>query len=286
MSGLLFGRNVIVTVGLRGQVDPLQIQGLRIVFKIEKTLEKTPNNSTIDVYNLSEKSRAVFEQKNAATRLTAGYGTRAKDIFLGDIGSVVTKRSGADLITSVEAADGLLEYQTKEVDLSFSAGSKVGSVFEQLVTAFGLSKGEIQGLDTNDEYLNGVSFAGKVHTALDTVIGKQPNLAWSIQDGQVQVLPKSSGSTRPAVVLTPETGLVGSPFKRAVLNLDIAKKIEGKDAENGVTLKSLLNPEIVPGRLIDLRSQFVTGVFKVEKVTHSGDTHAATFYSDVEAILV
>lgn len=286
MSGLLYGRRVIVTAGLRGQTDPLEVSGLRIVFKIEKTLEKTPNNSTVEIYNLSSKSRAVFEQKGAAIRVTAGYGDRAKDIFIGDIATAVTKRTGPDIITSIEAADGLLEYQTKEADLSFAAGSKVGSVFDQLVSAFGLSKGEVQGLDENDEYLNGVSFAGKVHNALDTVIGKQPNLSWSIQDGQVQVLPKSSGSIRAAVILTPETGLIGSPFKRVVLNQDIAKKKDGKDAENGVKIKALLNPELSPGQLIDLRAQFVTGIFKIEKVTHEGDTHAASFYSDIEAIVV
>lgn len=285
MSGLFYGRSVSVSVGLRGQ-PALLVKNLRITFKIEKTLEKTPNNSVIEIYNLSDESRAVFEQKTAAIRVTAGYGDRAKDIFIGDIATVVTKRSGADLITSVEAGDGLLSYQTKEADLSFAPGAKAGTVLDQLTNAFGLIKGEVQGFNSNDEYLNGASFSGKVHEHLDTLIGKQSGLSWSIQDSQLQILPKGKGSTRPAVFLTPSTGLVGSPFKRVVLQQDIAKKQDGKDAENGVQVKSLLNPEITPGRLIRVEARFVSGTFKAEKVIHSGDTHGQTYYSDVEAIAV
>lgn len=285
MSGLLFGRKVQVSVGQRGK-DALLIEGLRIVFKIEKTLEKTPNNSMIEVYNLSPQSRAAFEQKNAAIRVTAGYGDRAADIFIGDIAKVITKRSGADIITSVEAQDGLLAYQTKEADLSFAAGSKVGDILNQLTQAFGLTKGEVQGVDEGDEYLNGASFSGKVHAQLDALLGKQPGVEWSIQDNQLQILPKSKGSSRPAIFLSPDTGLVGSPFKQVVLNQDIAKKKEGKEVENGLTLKSLINADIVPGRLIKVEAQFVNGLFKVQKVVHAGDTHAVTFYSDVEAIAI
>lgn len=285
MSGLLYGRNVQISVGQRGK-PALLITGLRMVCKIEKTLEKTPNNTQIEIYNLSDKSRAVFEQKNAAIRVRAGYGDRVKDIFIGDIGSVVTKRTGADIITQVEAQDGLLAYQSKEADLSFGAGAKIGTILDQLVGAFGLTKGEVQGLDTEDQYLNGVSFSGKVHKHIDTLLEKQPQLSWSIQDNQLQILPKVKASTRPAVLLTPETGLIGSPFKRVVLNQDIAKKQSGADAENGAKVKSLLNADIVPGRLIRVEAQFMTGTFKVEKVTHEIDTHGTSYYSDIEAVVV
>lgn len=285
MSQALFGRKVQVTVGKRGQ-NGLLIENLRIVFKIEKTLEKIPNNSTVEIYNLSEKSRAAFEVKGSAIRVSAGYGDSPKDIFIGDIATVVTKRTGADIITSIEAQDGLLAYQTKEADISFAPGAKVGTILDSLTAAFGLTQGEVQGVDRNDQYLNGASFSGKLRDHVDTLLGKQRNLGWSIQDGQLQILPKTKGSLRKAVFLSPETGLVGSPFKRVVLNQDIAKKVEGKDAENGVQLKSLLNAEIVPGRIVQVEAQFCKGIFKVDKVVHSGDTHAVTYYSDVEAILL
>lgn len=286
MSGLLFGRTVRLTVGKRGQSNPLLIEKLRIVFKIEKNLEKIPNNTIIEVYNLSEKNRAVFEQKGAAVRLTAGYGNRIKDIFTGDVATVTTKKQGPDIITSIEAADGLSSYQSKEADLSFGPGTKVGTVLDTLIGSFGLIKGEVQGIDPNDEYLNGVSFSGRVHDHIDTLIGKNPDLEWSVQDGAVQVLPKKKGSTVPAALLTPSTGLIGSPFKRTVLQAEISKNVDGMTAENGVQIKSLLNPDILPGRLIRVEAKFVNGTFKAEKVVHSGDTHDVTYYTDVEAINV
>lgn len=279
----LFGRKVQVTVGQRGEAG-LLIENLRIVFKIEKTLEKIPNNSTVDIYNLAPHSRAAFERKKAAIRVTAGYGDEIKDIFTGDIATAVTKRTGADILTSIEAADGLLAYQSKEVDLSFAPGAKIGTILDSLLGQFGLSKGEIQGIDVNDQYLNGAVFSGKIHDHIDTLLYKQRGLSWSIQDGKVQILPKSKGSIRKAIFLSPETGLIGSPFKRSVVNVDIAKKVEGKDAESGVNLKSLLNAELVPGRLVEVDAEFVKGVFKIEKVVHSGDTHGVSYYSDIEAV--
>jgi len=66
------------------------------------------------------------------------------------------------------------------------------------------------------------------------------------------------------------------------LRPDLARVGKGKE-ESGVSATSLLNPEIRPGRRVQVESQFVNGVFKVEKVTHSGDTHSTQFYSEVEA---
>lgn len=283
MSNLSYGRNVKVSVGKRGETG-LLIENLRIVFKIEKTLEKNPNNALIEIYNLNPASHAVIEQKKNSIRLSAGYGDSAKDIFIGDVATVTTKRSGSDIITSIEAADGLLAYQSKELDVAFAPGAKAGTILDQLVGAFGLSKGEVQGLDANDQYLNGVALSGKVRDHMDILLGKQPDLAWSIQDNQLQILPKGKGSTRPAILLTPETGLIGSPFKRTVITQDLAKRKDGKEVENGVTVKALLNADLVPGRLIRVEAQFVKGTFKIEKVSHGGDTHAVSYYSDIEAV--
>lgn len=279
----LFNRKVQVSIGKRGGQGTL-IEDLRIVFKIERTLDKAPNNAQIEIYNLSEKTRALFEMKNAAIRLTAGYEGTLKDIFVGDVASVVTKTSGADLITSVEAGDGEEAFQNRQADLSFAPGAKFGQVLDQLVGSFGLAKGEIQGVDTNDQYLNGLALSGKVSDHFDTVLGKQRGLNWSIQDGQVQILPKLKGSTRPAILLSPSTGLIGSPFKKTIVSMDLAKKKDGKDAESGVELKSLLNPEIIPGRLVKVEARFVNGSFKVEKLTHAGDTRGGTYYTDMEAV--
>jgi hypothetical protein len=281
----LFGRTVHVSIGKRGEPATL-IDGLRIVFKIEKTLEKTPNHSSIEVYNLNEDTRALFEKKGASVRVTAGYGPAVKDLFIGDVAAVTTKRAGADILTSVEAADGLYYYQTREADISFGPGVQTREILDALIEKFGYVKGEIEGVDLNAEYLKGFSVSGKIRDHMDALLAKQRNVSWSVQDGQLQILPKSAGSKKPAILLTPESGLIGSPFKKTVVNVDIAKKKEGKEAESGLSLKSLLNGEYQPGRLVRVEAAFITGNYRIEKVTHAGDTHAATFYSDLETVAV
>lgn len=282
----LFGRVVSLTVGLPGQANPKIITDLRMTFKIEKTLIKYPNNSTIEIYNLSPASRSLFEKKGASVRLTAGYTGSAKDLFIGDIASAVTKRTGPDIIMSVEAGDGLSNFQTKEADLSFGPGTKTQSILNSMTAAFGLTKGEVQGIDPNDEYLNGAVFSGRVSDHMDTITGKAQDLDWSIQDGKLQILPKNAGSVRPAVLLTPQTGLISSPFKRVVLNQAIAKKVDSQLAENGLKLTSLLNPDLVPGRLVVVKAEFVSGTFKIVKATHQGDTHGNNFFTEIEAITI
>lgn len=283
---LSFGRIVQLSVGKRGAPSPLLISGLRITFNIEKSLETAPNKSLVEVYNLSPKSRSVFTQQNAAINLVAGYQQNSRSIFTGDIVTVTPSKRGPDILTSIEAFDGYAEYQNKEADLSFGPGTSVGTVFTQLASSFGLQTGEVQGLNTDAVYQNGVTFSGRVKDHMDTLVGQQQGLDWSIQDGALQVLPVATASTRPAVLLTPATGLIGSPFTRTVLQPEIAKKENGLLIENGVQLRSLLNPNLLPGRLVVVQAEFVNGTFKIMRVKHSGDTHGQTFYSDVEAVSV
>ena len=49
-----------------------------------------------------------------------------------------------------------------------------------------------------------------------------------------------------------------------------------------MTVRCLLYPELVPGDLVQLSSRAKSGLFKLVKVTHSGDTHAADWQTEVE----
>jgi len=275
-----YGRIVEVLIGPRGQNGKL-FRDLRVAFRIEKSLESTPNSASISIYNLSEGSRSLVEQDGAVIQLRAGYGENVKLLFIGDIARTTTKRSGGDIITEVEAGDGEFAYQNATANVSLGPGAKYSQVFQALGNRLGLTQGTVKITNPNDQFQQGYSYSGAARDALDILTEKQ-GLEWNIQDGQLQVLPADVTTDDLVIVLNPGSGLVGSPFKTKILRPDLARVGKGKE-ESGVSATSLLNPEIRPGRRVQVESQFVNGVFKVEKVTHSGDTHSTQFYSEVEA---
>lgn len=276
----LYGRTVEVLIGPRGQNGKL-FQDLRISFRIEKSLESNPNTATIEIYNLAESSRSLVEQNGSVVQLRAGYGENAKVLFLGDVARTTTKRSGPDIVTSIEAGDGEFAYQNASADISLGPGAKYSQVFSALGSRLGVNQGQVKITNPNDQFQQGYSYSGMARDALDVLTEKQ-GLEWSIQDNQLQVLPADVATDETVIVLNPGTGLVGSPFKTKILRPDLARVGKGKE-EAGVNVTSLLNPEIRPGRRIKVEAQFVNGLFKVERVIHSGDTHSTQFYSEVEA---
>lgn len=282
MSTEQFNRKVTVRVGRAGE-EGKEFEGLRISFQVSKTLEIAPNPASIIIYNLSEESRTFVRQPRNRVVLTAGYEGSEKVIYQGDVASVVDKRDRADWATLINAGDGESSYQNTIVDRSFGPGAKVGPILDQLIEATGLVKGFVTStFKKTDEYPNGLSLSGFARDHLTEILNKQ-NLTWSVQDNAIQVLGRGEFTQSEVVVISPETGLVGSPQRKTVVRPDLVKPLNGKVQESGVNFIALLNPNLVPGRRVQVVSRQLNGVFVVQKVTHRGDTHENDYYSEVEA---
>lgn len=276
----LYGRVVEVLVGPKGGTGKL-ITDLRIQFKVEKTLDPQPNQAQIQITNLSDATRALCETEGAFIVLRAGYTGAVKTLYQGDIARVDTRIQGPDIVTSIEAGDGEQEYRNAKADVSFGPGAKFTQVFGALSDRLGLAKGSVKIPNPGDQFLQGYTGAGTVREQLDYLAEKQ-GLEWSIQDGQLQMLAPEASTDEDVVVLSAATGLVGSPFKTKVTRPDLARKGKGKD-ESGIQAIALLNAELRPGRRIQVESRLVNGIYKIQKVSHSGDTHGNSFYSELEA---
>jgi hypothetical protein len=259
----------------------LIIDNLRISFAVEKSLEKFPNNSTFKIYNLSESTRAFIENEKSVIVLKAGYGNSKKGIFTGDISMVWHEKNGPDIITNVEAGDGLSSFINSRIDISMAPGSTVRNVIDVLKNSMGVVAGELQGLNQDREYLNGHTMSGPTRNELDN-LAEADGLEWSIQDNKLQMLPRSSGSSLPAFLLTAETGLIGTPYKTKIINESILSKKDGKERDNGMHCVSLLNGEITPGRIIRVKTKLLTGNFKVIRVRHFGDFEGNEWFSEIE----
>jgi hypothetical protein len=293
--GVLFGRRAVL------QMRNVEVDGLRVSFKIEKNHAPEPNSAEISVWNLSRDTRAqllgvsqtdyatgartTYTQSNVKRSmpiaLHVGYGSDIEQIFVGDIlrDGISTTRDGGDWVTTFKAGDGAEAYRTARIQESFAKGAKVGDVIKKLAQNLGVNaekalaevrQGNLVGGLT--EFFEGTVLSGKVSDEL-TRLCDSVGYEWSVQDDQLQVIEKGGWSNDQVVVLGPETGLVGSPEPGQ----------NKKDKPALTKFRSLLQPAIRPLRRVQIESEEVNGIFVVFQVTHSGDTSGSDWYSDCEA---
>ena len=270
----LWQRHIAVTIGTKGGGEAVKFDGLRIIFQVEKTSESTANTAKISVYNLSGKGRALAEKEKAIVILEVGYGNSIEQLFYGDVTRAYISRQGADWVTTMECGDGSEALRSAHIDKSYAPGTDLKQVIKDVAQGFvdqgKVVMGSLLGIES-EKAQGGVSLSGRNKTILDELTAKQ-GLEWSVQDNVLQILPKDQDNGLQAVLLTPETGLVGSPVKREV------------EGGLGVEFKALIQPRLVPGRLVRIESREIDGDYKLVEVQFAGDTHADAFYAAAKAV--
>lgn len=271
MGDILFDRKIELSIGKRGQPGTLY-KDLRVAFKIEKDLSPKPNKGEVKIYNLTRDSRSKAEDKGNVLILSAGYGTKLEKIYVGDVAKAKTELEGNDYITTFELGDGELMYQTAKADISFSKGTDIKEAITGILGQVGAAIGDITGLKS--EKLNSsLVLSGNVRKHLDDIAERQ-GFEWSIQDDSFQIITKGQPTKVEAVLLTPETGLIGIPKNRV-----------GKDAKDkGIEFDCLLNGKLKPARQIVLDSSIFQGKYRLEKVIYQGDNYDRDFICKCEAI--
>lgn len=277
----LFGRRANLLFKPKNAAVGLDVSNLRVVFQITKSITKAANTAEIVVYNMSQSTRVYSQQKNMQVFLAAGYDEglsttpQLKLIYSGDILSQPTSKAKGDVLTKYEAGDSVKILQDARISKSFKSGTTVATVIDELKKQLtGVSNGELQNL-LGKAFPNGYSAHGLVRDQLDVMALKTDTL-WSIQDGKLQFLKVDGSTSEKAVFLTSDTGLIGSPSQKKI-NVYGVEKI-------GIDFVSLLQPEIKPGRKIDIDSEFVSGIFTCLKVVHRGDTGDGPWFSEGEAV--
>jgi hypothetical protein len=254
-------------------VDTLRITGLRVSFRIKRTLRKEPNTAQISIWNLSRDSRKAVQKELVRVVLEAGYQDNVSQLFAGDLRKVTSTRDGADWVTSIESGDGEQSFRSARISKALKSAT-FSQLLKEAAKSMGVGVGNALELAKQGKFekaigalSNGVALTGPSKRVMDRLT-RSAGLEWSIQDGQLQLLEREKALEGTAVLLTPDTGLVGSP--------EIGEK-------GVVTAKSLLQPDIFPGRKIEIRSALVNGFYRVESATYDGDTHGNNWYVDMEA---
>lgn len=264
---LLWDRRATLTI------DTIKIERLRFVFTVDASTKPQPNKASISVFNLNPDHRSQIEElRKAPVRLDVGYAGGTQTIFLGDLRTCPSVRDGADIVTTIESGDGEKAIQTSRVNKSHAKGTSQADVLRDVALSLGVLPGN---LDAATKRLKsagvGIFPAGTVLTGSAaremTNLCKSLNLEWSIQKGALQILERGKALEASAVKLHKYSGMIGAPTV---------------DNRGILSVSSLMNPEIFPGRLLVLDGDRLKGQYRIEDCHYAGDTHGAQWQIDVK----
>lgn len=267
----LFQRAVRVTLGATVIAD------LRVQFKIKQSLTKEPNTLQLSIFNLSAETRGKMQSKGVQIIVEAGYADTIAQIFKGTSTVIDHVHEGPDWITKVQCGDGVIPFNVN-VHGSFKKGTPVSTVFEDIAKKTGLDvSGAVSRVRSavSEQFTKGHTAFGKAGNVLDDLVNGR-GLEWSIQDGRMQVLPFGGTTSDSAVVLSPTTGLIGSPAHGTA---------EKEKKASLLVAKSLLQPSLRPGRAVrveNVADAKANGDFRVVTSTHDGDTAGGAWWSECE----
>lgn len=254
-----FGRNFRLTIDPADGNAPILItMPFTIQFWMQRNTLSDLNRLSIDIYNLSEVNRnRIFQDRfdltqNKTIAFEAGYSTLYQ-IFQGRIFEASTARSGTDLITRLEARDGLYDIaQSQTFQTLQGSGQTLGTVVRYLASQFPtLGIGAIGDLDqpiSRPVVLNGLTWdllkqysSGKVY----------------IDSGKIYVLGESETTSDAVYNINDSTGLLETPRRD----------------EGFLSVTTLLEAGINMAQLVNLASSVqpvYNGQYKVIGINHAG----------------
>lgn len=301
---MLFDRVASLVIGKEGK-QGRELTGLRFAFSIEKQSTKAPNKCTLKVWNLAPETRGLVEAIGNVLILKAGYvqDTGAQTIFQGDVIRALTVREGPDWVTELEMQDGHKEFRDTKASVSYGRGATALQVLGDLSKRFGLPVREMPADVAAKQYPNGFSFVGRLRDAMEKACDYL-KLEWSIQNREIQIIKKGGVFQKRAVVLSSDTGMVESPMLESKTMTEKAAAKDGITASqpgvrattqrnddgeiervlqvNGYKVKSLLQPSLEPGGYVQLKSKSIDGqFFRIEELTHVGDTFGSEWHTNI-----
>lgn len=290
-----FGR--IASLFATNALLAIDLSQLHFSFQTSAQDNETPNLARIRVYNMAPSTQERVRSEFTSVILQAGYRQGAVGTIFK--GSIIQARRGhespADQYTDIIAADGDIPYQYAKVKAVLDGQITNLKQAQTLQDALHAAGAEANASIPEAEFATGgILPRGKVLYGLVRThlrnLAQSTSTSWSIQNGRLQMTSIFGVLPNQAVVLNAKTGLIGFP----------------EQTENGVMVKCLINPLILPGCLIQLDNGAINeaetgttystvnlfasipadGFYKVLVVECEGDSRGNSWYQNLTCIAV
>lgn len=292
-----FNRIFKLTAGAQGKQGVVietdgKAESLRITFNIERDLTQQTNKSNIKIYNLAPATARKLEKSDTIALLEVGYAEDIglRRIFVGAVTTASTRQDNSDVETSLELSDGQIAIRDTLLSLGYASGVSGEKIFNDVALQMGLIAYVAPDVKFAN-YPNGYSYIGKASPCLNKICAAI-GATWSIQNNVLQVILAGGDTSIQAIVFSSDSGLIGSPErivqgvcrpdKQAQKKRKVKKDKYEKKA--GWRITTLLAPTINPGDMVMVDSMYLKGWFKVESLSHSGDTHGQDWFTELELI--
>ena len=225
---------------------------LTVEFSIERNTFASANTGNFNIYNLAPSTRSakgglLFQDRfNTANQkiltFKAGYNGNLVTCFKGRIQEAYSKRSGTEVITSIQCLD--LGVPTDYINVTFEAGTSKQEAYKNIILNLqGLKMGSIGTLEGT--YQTPVTFEGKPLRVLNEISGGNT----FIDNNIIHTLMPNEALDIGVTILNAETGLINTPQRR--------------NAE--IIAEGIFNPNVFVGQLIEVQSQ--TASFRQYQLT-------------------
>jgi len=262
----------VAAAGLAGIVpgQAFDVSNLDCVFNVKKNLKPEPNTCELKIFNLAESTRKILASaERLVLRLEAGYEGAISQLYLGEVRSAHSTIEGPDIVTEISTGDSEKEVATTKISIPVGPKTPASAVMLQIIKELNVGPGNAPIMagkmppNVVAMFGNGTIITGKAARALDDIC-RAADYEWSIQDGVLQILDRGRAVEGLAVLLSPETGLVGSP---------------SVDQKGIVSATALIQPDLRPGRKVVFKSKtFTGGGYRIEDCEYSGDTAGNEWY--------
>jgi len=277
--GNLYMRKTTFLVGGREITDPLTIK-----FSVPFGDNDKVDTIDIQVYNLKDETiNSIAANKEAI--LSAGYVDDNGVIFSGTLKKKGTKWEGLDKITTFKCIDCTLDYTKTVIKRTYGRNTTASLILRELARDAGLAIGDID-LPVDFIYRSGKALNGKIKF-LVSEIAKDCGAKLHINKGRIYVRDSKKGDNL-GLDISKETGLIDEPeeVEEEMKDEKGSKLKNDKKKIKGYKIKVLLNHRITTDVIIKLTSRKVSGVFRVSKGEHKGDTSGQEYYTECEVVPV
>jgi hypothetical protein len=260
--------------------DGMSFTGLRTQFRITKTIQPIPAQAEIVVTNLADNTRHNMQDKGGQIVLTAGYKDNNSVIFKGTVRTIDHMHTESDWNTVLKSGDGENSFQYGFSNISMKGFVTAQAACDALAEDTGLGIGNLDSVLSTWTPANGFKgwnkgfhYFGNSSRKLTLILGTL-GLTWSVQDGQIQVLPPYTSTNDPYYRLGQDSGLLGSPEHGSPDARGIKNSI--------VKAKCLLLPQLKIGMRVYLDSREHKGPMSIIRMVHTGDSMGQDWFTNLE----
>lgn len=247
-----------------------------ISFSLEKSDSDTANTGKITVYNLNKEQLNILSQPDCYVALRAGYGSNLTLIGSGTVTYSSTSLEGADRATEIEFTEGLTSLRDTYSSVGLSGSVSAKSVIEHFAKEMGVAVTYSKSASFV-QMRNGFSYVGSAQNGLSKIC-KMCGLSWTLQNGVLQIRANNEAISYKAYLLSSETGLIDIPKK-----ITLSGSVD-TDAINGYEISYLLNGAIGINDCVKIQSKVICGVFRVMKISISGDSYSGDWQCTAQVV--